>query len=127
MRTTAALLLALAAPAASAQELARLFTDKGSTYLRSPSASTLVLGNELPAFSDASGTKGVGKVIVMEVVGQLVRVSFEDDATKAAAKYVRISGKGAVAPGAPPPPPPPPPLPPPPTATPPPPPPALKA
>lgn len=139
-KTTAALLLALAAPAAAADELAKLFTDQGKTYLRSEGAAALVPGTELPAFVDAAGTKGAGKAIVMEVLGQLARVTLDDDAAKGAAKYVLVSARAAAA-GTPPPPPPPqaavapaaaaPPPPPPaavpPTATPPPPPPPLKA
>lgn len=122
MKTTVALLLVLAAPAARADELAKLFTDQGKTYLRSESAAALVPGTELAAFSDAAGTKSAGKAIVMEVAGQLARVSFDEEATKGAAKYVRVSARAAgaaAAGGVPPPaavpptagpPPPPPPL-----------------
>jgi len=114
MRSAAALLFALAAPVANAQDVAKLFTDDGKTYLRSEGAPSLVPGAELPAYSDAGGTRAAGKVIVMEVKGLLVRVSFADAAAKASAKFVRVGGKAPGA-GAPPPPPPPPPgLPPPP-------------
>ncbi len=131
MRPAAALLLVLAAPVAQAQEVAKLFTDEGKTYLRSEGASSLVPGAELAAFSDAAGTRAAGKVIVMEVKGLLVRVSFADDAARATAKFVRLgAGSSAKAPPPPPPPPPsgkgappPPPPPPPPQGVPPPPPP----
>jgi hypothetical protein len=108
MRTASALLLALSAGVAHGQELAKLFTDQGKTYLRSDSAATLVPGTELPAFSDPAGTRPAGKAIVMEVSGQLARVSFDDDAARAQAKYVRMLKGGGAAAGMPTPPPPPP-------------------
>ena len=123
-----ALGFALAATSAHAQDVARLFTDQGKTYLRTDSAGALVPGAELPAFGDQAGTKPAGKVIVMEVLGQLVRVTYEDEANKSAAKFVRVGRGAAAAPaagaaGMPPPPPPPPP----PSGGPPPPPPPLQA
>ncbi|MBL8950678.1 MAG: hypothetical protein JNK82_07875 [Myxococcaceae bacterium] len=113
MRTVAALMLVLAASVANAQELAKLFTDEGKTYLRSDGAATLMQGSELAAYSDANGARPAGKVIVMEVKGLLVRVTFADDAARAQAKFVRVGAAPAVAarpppPGVPPPPPPPP-------------------
>lgn len=128
MKRTAVLLVVLAGSAAHAQGLTKLFTDQGKTYVRSDDAAALVPGAELPAFSDAAGTRSAGKVIVMEVTGKLARVTFEDDAMKSAAKFVRV-GQGAPASAPPPPPgpaptsaaamPPPPPPPPPPLAAPP--------
>ncbi|MBK7859419.1 MAG: hypothetical protein IPJ65_12510 [Archangiaceae bacterium] len=112
MRFAAALFAVLFAQGAHAQEIVKLFSDQGKTYLRSESAAALVPGTELFAFADAAATRPAGKAIVMEVVGQLARVSFDDDAAKAQAKYVRL-GRGAApaaaANGALPPPPPPPP------------------
>ncbi len=111
MRTTAFLLLVLAAPAAHAQDLAKLFVDQGKTYFRSEKAVGLQPGAELAAFSDSSGAKGAGKVIVMEVLGQLARVTLDDEANRAQAKYVRVGASVAVQPTvavAPPPPPAPP-------------------
>ena len=116
MRPTLALLLVLAAPVAHSQELAKLFTDGGKTYVRTDDPTGLLPGAELEAFADAAGKKSAGRVVVMEVAGQLVRVAFDDDAPKGAAKYVRLSRAGpapaAPAPSAGPPPPPPPPSPP---------------
>ncbi|MBL8958071.1 MAG: hypothetical protein JNK82_45275 [Myxococcaceae bacterium] len=119
MRTIAAVVTLLSASVASAQEVAKIFTDSGKLYIRSENASSLAVGTELNAYTDAAGTKAAGQVVVMEVTGQLVRVTLEDDSVKGA-KYVRLSG-AAPAPaaaraqaGAPPPPPPPPALPPPP-------------
>ncbi len=111
MRPIAPLLLALTCSVAHAQEVVKLFTDQGKTYLRSDNTAAFVVGSELPAFSDPAGTKAAGKAIIMEVSGQLVRVSFDDDSSKGAAKYVRLPrATGApTAAGSPPPPPPPPP------------------
>lgn len=122
MKRTAVLVVVLAGSMAHAQELTRLFTDQGKTYVRSDNAAALVPGAELPAFSDAAGTKSAGKVIVMEVTGKLARVTFEDETRKSAAKFVRLGQSppppppaAAPAPASaaampPPPPPPPPPL-----------------
>jgi len=127
MRPTAALFLVLTGSVAHAQEVVKLFTDQGKTYLRSENASSLVPGTELAAFSDAAGTKSAGKLIVMEVTGQLARVSFDDDSMKTHAKYARLGRGGGQPPPPPPPGPPPPPPPPPSSATPPPPPPPPSA
>jgi hypothetical protein len=110
MNRTALLLLLIAAPVAHADELAKVFADQGKSYIRSDQASALVVGTELPAFSDAAGAKPAGKVIVMEVTGQLARVTFDEDASRAGAKYVRVGVRaGAAQAGGQPPPPPPPP------------------
>jgi len=47
-RADSALLLALAAPAALADELSKLFTDSGKLYLRTENTTGLVPGTELP-------------------------------------------------------------------------------
>ncbi len=115
MRLTA-LIVAMLAAQASADEVAKLFSDQGKTYVRSDNPAAFVIGTELPAFSDAAGTKSAGRAVVMEIVGQLCRVSLDDAAVKASAKFVRLKGPGGAqalppappsAAGPPPPPPPP--------------------
>jgi hypothetical protein len=99
----AALTLVLSFAVAHADEGAKVFVDQGKTYVRSDNPASLVVGNEFTVCSDAAMTKPVGKAVIMEVVGQLARVSLDEAATKAPVRFVRL-GKAQ-----PPPPPPPPP------------------
>lgn len=88
MRHIYLLLLALPAAAGTKPEAAKIFSDKGSQYVRSDNKRALTVGAELVATDDAQ--KSVGKVVIMEVTGSLARVSLDDDATKAKAKYALI-------------------------------------
>lgn len=79
-------------------ETAKIFTDKGSTYIRSDNKKALAVGAELDAVVDAKKPDAVaGKAVIMEVTGALARVSLDDDAVKAGAKFVvlpKASGGG---------------------------------
>src|SRR5690349_18141675 len=73
-------------------DTAKIFTDKGSTYFRTDKKNALEVGAELDAVVDAKDvTKTAGKAVIMEVNGALARISLDDDATKAGAKYVVLA------------------------------------
>jgi hypothetical protein len=81
-------LLVSAVLATSNNPTAKIFSDKGSTYFRTDNKKALAVGAELDATANDKTTEPVGKAVIMEVNGQLARVSLDDDATKAGAKYV---------------------------------------
>ncbi len=100
MRKTFAVLTALLAVEAFAEgDVAKVFVDKGSTYLRSEKK--LKVGDELVMVTDAAGTAEAGHALVMEVNGALVRVTLDEDAQKASAKFARLSAPPQVKPVAP--------------------------
>ena len=93
-----ALVMVLVCAALPGPEAAKLFSDKGSTYFRTENIKTLTVGAELAALTDPSSSAPVGKAVVMELNGKLARVSLDDDATKAGAKFVLLpKAKGGVA------------------------------
>jgi hypothetical protein len=94
MRLFTLLSLCVAVPALAAKPAvtAKIFTDKGSQYFRTDDKKALVVGAELDAVADAKDTSRVaGKVVIMEVNGQLARISVDDDAAKGGAKFVVLS------------------------------------
>ena len=94
-------LLALVPRVAQAAQAAKIFTDKGSTWIRTDKKSALKVGAELDAVTDEKSTRSVGKAIIMEVNGMLARVNVDEEATKAGAKYVLlVLPKGGAAPAA---------------------------
>lgn len=91
------ILLALVPRVALAQ-VAKIFTDKGSTWIRSDNKKALQVGAEVDVTSDDKGAKKVGTAVIMEVNGMLARVNVDEDATKAGGKYVLLTApKGATA------------------------------
>jgi hypothetical protein len=92
----------LAAAAVPGPETAKLFSDKGSVYFRTDSIKALTVGAELQVVVDAASAAPVGKAVIMEVSGKLARVSLDDEATKAGAKFVWVpkpKGTGSGTPG----------------------------
>lgn len=83
-------LVLLAALGGTKPETAKLFNDRGSTYFRWDDTKALTVGAELQAATDAEGQKATGTAVIMEVNGKLARVSLDDDATKAGAKFVKV-------------------------------------
>jgi hypothetical protein len=82
-------LAALPSFAGTKPEAARIFTDQGAQYLRTDNKRSLAVGAELVA-TDESKKQPVGKVVIMEVRGSLARISLDEDATKAGARYALI-------------------------------------
>ncbi len=78
-------------------EVAKIFTDKGSTYIRSDNKKVLVIGAELTAVATAESNLSIGKAVVMEVNGALARVSLDEDATQNHAKYLLVPKAKAAA------------------------------
>lgn len=70
-------------------DVTKVFVDRGSTYLRSEKK--LKVGDELVMVTDAAGTAEAGHALVMEVNGALVRVTLDEDAEKAKAKFARLA------------------------------------
>jgi hypothetical protein len=77
-------------PRIAAAQAAKIFTDKGSTWIRSDKKKALKVGAELDAVVEEKG-KPVGKAIIMEVNGMLARVNVDEEATKAGAKFVLLA------------------------------------
>jgi len=99
MRSMTLLVVLVGSSAFAAATTAKIFTDKGSQYMRTDNKKLLSVGAELDAVVDPAG-KPVGKAVIMEVNGALARVSLDDDATKAGAKFVVLpkAKTGAAAP-----------------------------
>ena len=89
------LLALLVSTAAWADEVVKVFSDKGSFFLRSDKKAPVAVGTEVPMFTDAAGTKAAGGAIVMEVTGALARITLDEDATKANARFARIESKAS--------------------------------
>lgn len=77
----------LASTSAWAAETLKVFSDKGSFFVPSDKANPLTVGTELTMATDAAGTKKAGSAIVMEVTGALARITLDEAATKAKAKF----------------------------------------
>lgn len=82
--------LALMVLLAAKTDTAKIFSDKGSSYFRTDNKKALTVGAELVAVADPAGEKPAGKAVIMEVSGSLARVSLDDDAAKAGAKFVVV-------------------------------------
>lgn len=90
MRLLTVLTLCLALPAAAAPATAKIFSDKGNTYFRTDNKKLLAVGAEFDVVADAKDTtKSLGKAVIMEVTGQLARITVDDEAK--AGKYVVLS------------------------------------
>lgn len=81
------ILLALGPSAASAQ-VTKIFSDKGSTWIRSDNISALVVGAELDVVVDDKGARKVGKAVIMEVNGMLARVAVDEEGTRGGGRFV---------------------------------------
>jgi hypothetical protein len=92
MRFLVALLGLVLVPSWAKAEALRVFTDRGSTWVRSDDKKLLQVGAELDARVEESGPS-VGKAVIMEVNGMLARVALDEAATAAKAK-VLVSGSG---------------------------------
>lgn len=88
---TLMLLALLISTAAWSQDVVKVFSDKGSFFLRSDKKNPVAVGTEVPMFSDAAGLKPAGAAIVMEVTGALARVTLDEDATRANARFAKIT------------------------------------
>lgn len=88
-KTLTVLAVVLGCTAFAEGDVAKVFVDKGSTYLRSEKK--LKVGDELVMVTDAAGATEAGHALVMEVNGALVRVTLDDEAAKANAKFARLS------------------------------------
>ncbi len=81
----------LCATAAGAEDgVLKVFADKGSFFIRVDKAHPVGVGTELTMVTDATGAKAVGTGLVMEVTGALARITLDDDAAKAGAKFARV-------------------------------------
>ncbi len=101
MRLLTLLTLCLAAPASAgkAPATAKIFTDKGNTYFRTENKKLLTVGAEYDVVADAKDTsKSLGKAVIMEVVGQLARITLDDEAK--GGKFVVLAPATADAPAA---------------------------
>jgi hypothetical protein len=79
-----------AAPATTA----KIFTDKGNTYFRTD-PKLISVGAEFDMVTNPKQPeKSVGKAVVMEINGPLARISIDDDAKKAGAKFIVIFRPG---------------------------------
>src|SRR5688572_14993558 len=90
------ILLALI-PRASAAQAAKIFPDKGSTWIRADNKKLLKVGAEHDVVADEKSTASLGKAVIMEVNGMLARVNVDEAATKAGGKFVLLAkggGKG---------------------------------
>ncbi len=91
------LLAVLISTAAWSQDTVKVFADKGSFFLKADKKNPVSVGSELPMFTDAAGTKAAGTAMVMELTGALARVSLDEDATKANARFARVAGASPAA------------------------------
>jgi hypothetical protein len=101
MRLTITLTMLLSAAAFGDDAVVKVFNDKGSLFVKADPAHMLTVGTEVKMASDAAGKKAAGTALVMEVTGQLVRITLDDDAAKAGAKYARLPEAKAAAAAAP--------------------------
>lgn len=77
-------------------DVAKVFVDKGSTFVRSE-RQPLAVGTEVVMVRDAKGTQPAGKATVMEVWGPLARLALDDDAAGASAKFAQLPAAKRVA------------------------------
>ncbi len=92
---TPMLLALLISTAAWSQDIVKVFSDKGSFFLRSDKKNPVSVGSELPMFTDAAGQKAAGTAIVMEMTGALARITLDEEATKANARFAKVMGGAA--------------------------------
>lgn len=92
------MLAVLVSTAAWSQDTVKVFSDKGSFFFKADKKSPVSVGTEVPMFTDAAGTKAAGSAMVMELNGALARVSLDEEATKANARFGRVSAAAAAAP-----------------------------
>lgn len=85
------------ATAALAGDTLKVFADKGSFFVPSDKANPLTVGAELQMSTDATFTKVTGSAIVMEVIGALARITLDDDAAAAKARFARRAGAATAA------------------------------
>lgn len=85
------------ATSAWSQDTIKVFQDKGNFFLKSDKKKPIAVGAEVDMFTDAAGTKPAGSAMVMEVTGALARITLDEDATKANARYAKVSGGAAAA------------------------------
>lgn len=85
---TLAMLISTAAVAEDA--VVKVFADKGSLFVKADKAHPVAVGTELSIVTDATGKKTVGTALVMEVTGLLARISYDDEATKANARFAKL-------------------------------------
>lgn len=78
-----------AATAAFAGDTLKVFSDKGSFFVPSDKANPLAVGAELEMSTDAAFTRVTGGAIVMEVTGALARVTLDEEAAAAKARFAR--------------------------------------
>jgi hypothetical protein len=96
----AMVLALLVSTAAWSEEIVKVFSDKGNFFLRSDKKNPVAVGTEVQMFTDAAGTKEAGTAIVMELTGALARITLDEDATKANARFAKIAGGAAAGGGA---------------------------
>ncbi len=87
----------LVSTAASAQDVVKVFQDKGNFFVKVDKKKPLAVGAELGMATDAEGTKAAGSAIVMEITGALARITLDDEATKANARYAKLPSAEAKA------------------------------
>lgn len=87
MRLRATLVLFLLCPSAGFAETLKLFSDRGSTWVRTRNTKLLQVGAAFDARVDEAGPS-VGTGVIMEVNGMLARVALDDGATAAKAKVL---------------------------------------
>lgn len=71
-------------------DLIKLFRDKDAVLIRAPAAEAVPLGTELDVCGDAQCTRVVGKALVVEVKGGLLRLTLDDEAQQAKGSHVRV-------------------------------------
>ena len=97
MKVIIGLAMLFAAAAWADDAVVKVFSDKGSMFVKADKNHPLVVGTELTMVSDAKGTKTAGTGMVMEVTGMLARITLDDEATKAAAKFAKLPAGDAKA------------------------------
>ena len=71
MKVIIGLAMLFAAAAWADDAVVKVFSDKGSMFVKADKNHPLVVGTELTMVSDAKGTKTAGTGMVMEVTGML--------------------------------------------------------
>lgn len=79
----------LVSTAAWSQDTIKVFQDKGNFFLKVDKKKPIAVGTEVDMYTDAEGTKKAGSAMVMEVNGALARVTLDEDATKANARFAK--------------------------------------
>lgn len=90
-----ALTFALLVSTAAWSQTIKVFQDKGEFFLKVDKKKPVAVGADIEMFSDAEGTKPAGSALVMEVKGALARITLDEDAAKANARFAKVGAAAA--------------------------------